>query len=425
MIRSSRQRKIAFISSFPPRRCGIATFTSDLIQNTCRASAEGFQPIVVAMQSDSSQRFFGPVEFVIRRDVKSDYMEAADFINSSGIEAVSLQHEFGLFGGSAGSYIVPLLRKLNVPVVSTLHTILDKPSPEYYQTLIDICDCSGTVIVMNRIGISMLRNIYDVPMKMIKLVPHGIPEVPFGRSEQYKRKLGLSGRKVLMTFGLIGPNKGIEVMLGAMPAIVRENPDVLYLIVGITHPEIVRTQGYSYRKKLRDLVVASGMENNVVFHDQFVTDEQLRDFLAVTDIYVTPYLNKEQLTSGTLAFAVGCGKAVISTPYWAAEELLVDGRGVIVPFGDSQRIAEEINKLLGDDSLLHCIMQQAYDYGRAMTWPRIGQSYRDILMVHKPLLCTSVRPQLTLRTSAESVDNSLKAPANAIKTASYLKASCF
>ena len=424
MIRFGRQRKIAFISSFPPRRCGIATFTSDLIQNTCRASARGFQPIVVAMQSDSSQQFYEPVECVIRRDVKSDYMEAADFINFCDVEAVSLQHEFGLFGGSAGSYIVPLLRKLNVPVISTLHTILDKPSPEYYKAMIDICDCSGTVIVMNRIGISMLRDIYEVPMKMIKLVPHGIPEVPFGRSEQYKRKLGLSGRKVLMTFGLIGPNKGIEVMLGAMPAIVRKNPEVLYLVVGTTHPEIVRKQGHSYRNKLRDLVTASGLENNVVFHDQFVTNAELSDFLAATDIYVTPYLNKEQLTSGTLAFAVGCGKAVISTPYWAAEELLADGRGVIVPFGDSQRIAEEINKLLGDDSLLHCIMQRAYDYGRAITWPKIGRLYRDILTVRKPLLCTSVRPRLTLRTSAEAVDNSLKAPAKA-KKGSYLKASCF
>lgn len=262
-------------------------------------------------------------------------------------------------------------------------------------------------------------------MKKIKLIPYRIPEVPFGRSEQYKRKQGLSGRKILMTFGLIGPNKGIEVMLGAMSAIVRKNSDVLYLVVGTIHPENVREQGHSYRNKFQNLVVASGLENNVIFHDHFVTNAELSDLLAAKDIYVTPYLNKEQLTSGTLAFAIGCGKAVISAPYWAAEELSADGRGVLVPFGDAQRIAEEINKLLGNDSLIHCIKQRAYDYGRAMTWPRIGRLYRVILTVHKPLLCTSVRPQLTLRTSAKAVVNSLKASVNAIKRTSYLKVSCF
>ena len=424
MIRFNQQRKIAFISSFPPRRCGIATFTSDLIQHTYRASKGAFQPVVIAMQSDSSQQYDESVEYFIRKDVISDYTEAADFINSRDVEAVSLQHEFGLFGGLAGSYIVPLLRNLNAPVISTLHTVLDKPSPEYYQTLMDICDRSDSVVVMNRRGIGMLRDLYGVPAGKIKLIPHGIPEVPFGRTEQYKFKLGLRGRKVLMTFGLIGPDKGIEVMLNAMPAIVGKNPEVLYMIVGATHPEIIRRQGHSYRNRLQNLVAALGLENNVVFHDQFVTDSELSDFLAATDIYVTPYLNREQLTSGTLAFAVGSGKAVVSTPYWATEELLAERRGVIVPFGDAQRMAEVINKLLGDEISLNRMKQRAYEYGRAITWPKIGRLYRDILTAGKPFSCASVRPRPSLKALTEAVDGSLQVPANVINKADYIEASC-
>jgi glycosyltransferase involved in cell wall biosynthesis len=415
------QRKIAFISSFFPRRCGIATFTSDLINNICLASEGIIKPAVIAMQSDSSQHFCKPVEFVIRKDIRCDYMEAADFINSSDIEAVSLQHEFGLFGGPAGSYIVPLLRRLNVPVISTLHTVLEKPLPEYFQTLVDICDCSETVIVMNRRGVGMLRDLYGVPARKIKLIPHGIPDVPFGKGKLYKHKLGLSGRKVLMTFGLIGPNKGIEVMLNAMPQIVRENPEVLYLIVGTVHPEIVKEQGYLYKDELQNLVADLGLENNVIFHDKFVSKKELSDFLAAADVYVTPYLNKEQLTSGTLAFAVGSGKAVVSTPYWAAEELLVKGRGVLVPFGDTQRIAKVISGLFSDESSLRGMMQRAYEYGRSMTWPKVGRSYREILRARRPFLQTSVRPRLSVQISKGAVDGSLRKLADALENTNSLK----
>jgi glycosyltransferase involved in cell wall biosynthesis len=375
MIWSNRHRKIAFISSFPPRRCGIATFTFNLIKHTYTASERLFKPLVVAIQSDSSQQFCEPVEFTIRKDVKSDYMEAADYINSSDIEAVSLQHEFGLFGGQAGSYIVPLLRRLNVPVISTLHTILEEPLPEYFQALLDICDCSNTTIVMNKRGIDMLRDLYGVPMRKIELIPHGVPDVPFGKTEQYKHKLGLKKQKVLMTFGLIGPNKGIEVALKAMPEIIKENPNALYLIVGRTHPEIVKRCGYSYRNKLQDIVEDLGIGNNVFFYDRFVTDEKLITFLAAADIYITPYLHKEQLTSGTLAFAVGFGKAVVSTPYWAAEELLAQDRGVLVPFGNSRQLAETVSRLLKNDVLLKRTQLSAYNYGRRMTWANVGQQY--------------------------------------------------
>jgi len=424
MVQFNRQRKIAFISSFPPRKCGIATFTSDLIHNTYLASERVIEPVVVAMQSDSSQQFCEPVERVIRKNNKKDYMKAADFINSSDIKSVSLQHEFGLYGGRAGSYIVPLLRRLNVPIVSTLHTILEKPLPEYFHTLVDICDCSETIIVMNRRGIDMLRDLYGIPIRKIKLIPHGIPDVPFGKAEQYKRKVGLSGRKVLMTFGLIGPNKGIEVMLNAMPTIVKENPEVSYLVVGTVHPEIVKKQGYSYKNKLKNLVVDLGLEKNVIFHDRFVTETELSDFLAASDIYVTSYLNKEQLTSGTLAFAVGCGKAVVSTPYWAAEELLANGRGVLVPFGNTQRMAEVINRLLGDESLLHRMTQRAYEYGRSMTWPIVGRAYWNIFRARQSFLRTSVRSRLSTRVSTEIVDDLSRTRVSVTEKVKSFKAAC-
>lgn len=227
-----------------------------------------------------------------------------------------------------------------------------------------------------------------------------------------------------MTFGLIGPNKGIEVMLNAMPAIVRKNAEPVYLVVGTTHPEIVRTQRYSYKNKLQNLVVALGLEDNVVFHDKLITETELSDFLAAADIYVTPYLNKEQLTSGTPAFAMGCGKAVVSTPYWAAEELLADGRGTLVPFGDTQRMVEIINELLSDESSLHRMMQRAYEYGRAITWPKVGRAYWDILRARRPFLHTSVRPQLSIQLSTEAVDDSLQTPANASAKANSLAAAC-
>jgi glycosyltransferase involved in cell wall biosynthesis len=288
---------------------------------------------------------------------------------------------------------VGLLRRLNVPVVSTLHTVLEDPSPEYFQSTVDVCDGSDRIIVMNRRGIDMLTNVYGIPEKKIELIPHGIPDVRFGRMGMQKRTLGLSGRKVLMTFGLIGPNKGIEVMLNAMPAIIAENPDVLYLVVGTVHPEIVKQQGYSYTNKLHNLVVGLGLENHVVFRDRFVSQQELNQLLAAADVYVTPYLNKEQVTSGTLAFAVGCGKAVVSTPYWAAEELLAGGRGVLVPFNDAPRMADAINALLADEQSLHRMAQSAYEYGRAMTWPKVGRAYWDLFTASRPFLHTSVRTQ--------------------------------
>ena len=327
MIMRLNTRKIAFISSFRPRKCGIATFTSDLIENIRKAGGIEFVPSVIAMQTGYEQEYKEPVEFVIRKDVTADYTDAADYINSGNFDAVSLQHEFGLFGAEGGANISLLLRRLNIPVVTTLHTVLEKPSSEYFNALINVCDESYKVIVMNERGIGMLTNIYGVPRRKIRLIPHGIPDISFSRSGFSKRGLSPSGRKIIMTFGLLGRNKGIEVMLRAMPAIVKAHPDTLYIVLGATHPEVVKHEGSSYRDELRKIVDDLGLQNHVIFHHRFVSDLELQEFLCAADIYVTPYLYKEQLTSGTLAFAVGAGKAVVSTPYWAAEELLADDRG--------------------------------------------------------------------------------------------------
>jgi len=368
-------KKVAFISSHVPRKCGIATFTSDLISNMKLAGGEEFDPLVIAMQSDDRLKYDELVKLHIRKNVRYDYIEAANYINLSDVDVVSVQHEFGLFGGTAGSYLSILLKRLNKPVITTLHTVLKKPSAEYLYSLIDVCEASDRVIVMNKRGIKMLKDIYGVPESKINLIPHGIPDLPFADSYYYKRNLGLAGHKTILTFGLLSKNKGIEVVLKALPAIVKAEPSVLYIVLGATHPEVLHHEGQSYKLKLERIVRDLGLQRNVVFYNRFVSDEELFQFLGAADVYVTPYLHKEQLTSGTLAFAVGAGKAVVSTPYWAAQELLAHGRGRLVRFGDSEHIARSVVEILNNSSLFSWMKRRAYEYGRSMTWPKVGRAY--------------------------------------------------
>jgi glycosyltransferase involved in cell wall biosynthesis len=373
-----KKKKIAFITSYLPRKCGIATFTSDLINNMKLAAGKEFEPQVFAMQSTNELKYNKPVKLGIRKNVKYDYLSAADYINSSDIDTVSVQHEFGLFGGQGGSYLSILLKKLNKPVITTLHTILENPSAEYFDSLTDVCEASNKVIVMNKRGIRMLRDIYGVSEQKIKLIPHGIPDLPLTHNGYYKHQLGMAGRRTILTFGLLNKNKGIEVMLKALPTIVKADPSVLYIILGATHPEVLRQEGQSYKSNLDKIVKELGLQRNVVFHNRFVNDEELFQFLGAADIYVTPYLHREQLTSGTLAFAVGTGKAVVSTPYWAAQELLSQGRGKLVRFGDSEHIAQSIVEIFSNNSLFHNMKKAAYEYGRSMTWPKIGAAYWNL-----------------------------------------------
>ncbi len=370
----SSKKKVAFISSYLPRKCGIATFTSDLIKNITLAAKGEFEPLVVAMRSEE-HKYNDPVKFEIRQNVKSDYICAADYINFSHVDLVSVQHEFGLFGGDAGSYLSLLLNRLKAPVITTLHTVLDDPDPACHKSLVEVCNNSYKVITMNERGVKMLRDIYGISNKKTDLIAHGIPDLPFVDSSYYKHKFGMEGRRTILTFGLLSKNKGLEVMLKAMPSIIKADPSILYIVLGMTHPTILKQEGESYRFSLQNIVKDLSLQEHVIFHNRFVNDEELHNFLCAADIYATPYLSREQLTSGTLSFAVGTGKAVVSTPYWAATELLADGRGILVPFEDSEQTAEAIVRILQDDSLFYSLRRQAYDYGRSRTWPKIGQAY--------------------------------------------------
>jgi glycosyltransferase involved in cell wall biosynthesis len=377
-------KRVAFVTSFPPRKCGIATFTSDLIRSTALAAKGDFEPLVVAMHADRALKYSEPVKFEIRQNVKSDYICAADYVNFSHVDLVSVQHEFGLFGGDAGSYLSLMLKRLKAPVISTLHTVLDDPNSAYYESLVDVCKASDKVVTMNERGVAMLENIYGISKEKIELLAHGIPDLPFVDSNYYKHKFGMDGRRTILTFGLLNRNKGIEVMLRAMPDIIKAEPSVLYIVLGMTHPLVLKYEGESYRFSLQRMVKDLGLQKHIIFHNRFVDDEELHNFLCAADIYVTPYLSREQLTSGTLSFAVGTGKAVVSTPYWAAEELLSDGRGLLVPFGDAKQLGEATTEILKDDSLFYSLRGRAYDYGRSRTWPKIGEAYWDVFSA-KPL----------------------------------------
>ncbi len=370
----SARKKIAFVSSYPPRKCGIATFTNDLISSISSAGRENFEPLIVAMQA-GDQSYNEPVKFEIRQDIKNDYICAADYINFSHVDLVSIQHEFGLFGGDAGSYLNLLIERINAPVITTLHTVLEVPEPAYHKSTAAVCNGSNKVIVMNERGIRMLRDIYGIAENKIELIPHGIPDIPFVDSSYYKHKFGIEGRKTILTFGLLNKNKGIETMIRAMPAIIKTEPTVLYIVLGMTHPQVLKYDGESYRFSLQRLTEELGCSDHIMFVNRFVSDEELHNFLCAADVYTTPYQNVEQLTSGTLSFAVGAGKAVVSTPYWAAEELLADGRGRLVKFADPAKLAEAIVEIFKNDSLYYSLRRKAYDYGRSRIWPQIGQEY--------------------------------------------------
>jgi glycosyltransferase involved in cell wall biosynthesis len=327
------------------------------------------------MVSSNDHQYGDPVKFEIRKNVKNDYVCAADYLNFSHVDLVSVQHEFGLFGGEAGAYLNLLLKRVDAPVITTLHTVLNDPSDAYRQSAIDVCELSDKVIVMNERGVTMLKDIYGVDPKKIQLIPHGIPDLPFVDSNYYKHKFGIEGHKTILTFGLLSRNKGIEHMLKALPAIVEQEPSILYMMLGATHPDVLRHDGEEYRFELQRIVDELGLQDNVMFYNQFVSDERLHNFLCAADIYVTPYQNREQLTSGTLAFAVGTGKAVVSTPYWAAEELLSDGRGRLIPFNAPKDLSDAIIDILKDDSKAYKLRRCAYDYGRTITWPTVGKKY--------------------------------------------------
>ncbi|MCL6504977.1 MAG: glycosyltransferase family 4 protein [Pirellulales bacterium] len=377
MYQPNQFKRIAFVGNYVPRQCGIATFTTDLCEAVAAAAPETSCFAVPVNDIAGGYAYPPRVRFEIEERDLATYRRAADFLNTNNVDLVCLQHEYGIFGGPAGSHILTLLADLRMPVVTTLHTVLRQPDAQQRRVMERLAELSDRVVVMSQRGVAFLRQIYGVPAEKIDLIPHGIPDVPFVDPNFFKDRFGVEGKLVLLTFGLLSPNKGIEHVLDAMPAILARHPQVVYIVLGATHPHIKRQEGETYRLSLQRRARTLGIDKHILFFDRFVTLEELIEFIGAADLYLTPYLNEAQITSGTLAYTVGAGKAVISTPYWYAEELLAEGRGVLVPFGDSRAIAERVIELLENEAERHAIRKRAYLLGREMIWPRVACRYLE------------------------------------------------
>lgn len=366
-------QKVAMLGNYVPRQCGIATFTTDLSD----AIAAGFPAIdcfALAM-NDAGTRHAYParVRFEIADGDIASYRRAADFLNVNSIDVTCVQHEYGIFGGKAGSHVLALLRELRMPIVTTLHTILAAPNDLQRSVMDELTKLSERLVVMSAAGAVLLRDVHGVPERKIDLIPHGIPDIP--STCRSKDQLGVGGKSVILTFGLVSPDKGIEYVIDALPAILARHPDTVYIVLGATHPHVKARQGESYRLQLESRAQRLGVDSNVIFHDRFVSQGELTEFLSAADVYVTPYLNPAQITSGTLAYAVGSGKAVVSTPYLYARELLDEDRGVLVPVRDADAIAREVGDLLADDGRRIAMGRRAAAYGREMLWPAVARRY--------------------------------------------------
>ncbi len=368
-------RRVGFIGNYLPRRCGIATFTQDL-HRAVSAARPDLETCVVAMtDADRTYDYPSAVRFEIHDETIGDYVQAAEFLNSAGFDVVCLQHEYGIFGGAAGGNILELLSRLEMPIVTTLHTVLAKPTAIQYDVMRRIIDVSARIVVMSETGHEFLRSVHGVPTRKIEVIPHGIPDFPFLETHHAKAKFDFAGKMIILTFGLLSPNKGIETMLDAMPKIIKSCPNAVYVILGATHPKLVREQGEAYRDSLTARVRDLGIKEHVAFFNQFVDQATLLDFISMCDVYTTPYLNEAQMTSGTLAYSFGLGKAVVSTPYWHAKELLSDGCGILVPFGDAKALGAEIAGLLTNDVRRYTMRKRAYAASRSMTWVQTARRY--------------------------------------------------
>jgi len=365
-------RRVALLGNHLPRQCGIATFTTHLSEAIASVGPD-LDCFVLAMNDGRHQHAYpSRVRFELADNDARSYTRAADFLNVNAVDVISVQHEYGIFGGKAGSMLLPLLRELRMPIVTTLHTILASPNLHQRRVMDEITALSDRLVVMTAGGAELLREVHGIDEGKIDVIPHGIPNVPFAGS---KSRLGVEGRPLILTFGLLSPDKGIESVIDAMPAILSHYPDSVYIVLGATHPHILDRQGETYRLMLEDQAKRLGVDGNLIFHNRFVSQPELNEFLAAADIYITPYLNPEQITSGTLAYALGAGKAVISTPYAYARELLAGGKGILVPWKDPAAIAAEIVGLLDDPEKRLGLRRRAADHGRTMLWPAVAHSY--------------------------------------------------
>ena len=386
-------KSVAVIGNYLPRRCGIATFTMDLVEGLS-AEAPHINCWTVAM-NDRPEGYAYPdkVRFEINQHKLSDYGTASQFLNISQTDIVCVQHEYGLFGGPAGSHLLKLLADLRMPVVTTLHTVLKDPAPEYRDVLCKLSDLSDKLVVMSHKAVELLQDIYAVPEDKIVFIHHGIPDTPFIDPSFDKDKFGVEGKKVLLTFGLLSANKGIENVLQALPAVIKKHPDVVYIILGATHPHVLKADGDAYRIMLQQLVRRLDISEHVVFQNRFVEVKELCEFLGIADIYLTPYPDEAQITSGTLAYAMGTGKAVISTPYWYASEMLAEDRGRIVPFHDPQALAEQIIDLLDNEVERHAMRKKAYLFSRDAVWKEVSRKYLRLFNDVRQIRIRTPRPR--------------------------------
>ena len=393
--------RIAFVASAVPRRCGIATFTADLMA-AVKAADPAVRCIAAAIDEPNATHAYGPeVRWRIRQGDKASYRGAARAINESSADVVNLQHEFGLYGvwrdGAYDDHCVPMLEELKKPVITTLHTVLPKPEAQIREVVRRIAERSSAIVVMAETAARLLGEVYGIERPSI-VIPHGMPAiVPRGR-RRLKRQLGMDHRTIISTFGLVDPRKGLEYMIAAMPQIAARHPNTLYLIVGQTHPELLRKDGERYRNELVAKIESSGMAEHVRFVNQYLRQREIVDYLLATDVYVTPYLDLNQITSGTLAYALGAGKAIVSTRYLHAAEALADGRGLLVDVRDADGLVRAVLAILDDPALKAELERRAYEYGKEMAWPNVG---RRVLALTRELLGPA---EVTMPAQASPVD---------------------
>src|SRR5580658_3109916 len=396
--------RIAVIGNYLPRQCGIATFTTDLC--SAIAAEYGTARLLALPVNDTEEGYDYParVRWSLAQDEVKSYQDAADFLNFNNIDMVCLQHEYGIFGGPAGSHILHLLRGLKMPVVTTLHTVLREPNPDQLMVMEEIAELSDRLIVMSQLSSQILQEIFKVPGSKIDMVPLGVPDLPFLDPNFYKDRFGVEGKAVLLTFGLLSPNKGIENVIKALPQILSRHKNVVYIVAGATHPHILRREGDKYRASLQALAKEMGVESQVIFHNRFVNPEEMVEFIGAADIYITPYRHEQQVVSGTLAYALGAGKAIISTPYWHAIELLDDRRGALVPFQNPDAIAQKAIELLNTPAIRHAMRKRAYLFAREMIWKRVAQGYMESFSRVRSDRMENPRVQFSARATAKDLN---------------------
>lgn len=399
-----KTKKIAVIGNYYPRQCGIATFTTDLCDALSKHIPDADENLIAVAMDDIPEGYAYPerVKFQIRAHLQPDYVRAAEFINFHKFDVAILQHEFGIYGGKNGAHVMRLIQNLRMPIITVLHTVLNKPSAGQRIIIQELAKHSEFLVVMAHHAKTLLQDVYEIDENKIVFIPHGIPDVPFKRADSLRKKLGIEDKKILLTFGLLSPGKGLETMLDAMPGIIAEHPEALYLILGKTHPHIIGEAGDSYRQALYQQVRRLKIDKHVLFENSFVDLDTLTQYIRSADIYVTPYVSEDQIVSGTLAYAVGIGAVTVSTPYWYAKELLADGRGRLVPFADSEALTREINHLLSHTDVALVMRKKGYQHGRSMIWSKVAEDYIEHAVqamkrtIDRPIFQYAERPDVRI-----------------------------